>query len=111
MKDDRSYLLHIADAIKQIRSYTSGGHAAFLKDRLTQDAVLRNLSIVGEAAKKLSKGTREKAPGIPWKSISGMRDKMVHDYFGVDLEIVWSTVEVELPKLKAAVDSLLKGSQ
>ena len=111
MKDDRSYLLHIADAIAQIQSYTGGGHSSFLKDRKTQDAVLRNLMIIGEAAKKLSKATREKAPGTPWKSVSGMRDKMIHEYFGVDLEIVWRTVEVELPKFKIAVDSLLKESE
>ena len=101
--------MHIADAVAQIRLYTSGGRAAFLEDRKTQDAVLRNLSIIGEAAKMLSKDAREQAPGIPWKSIAGMRDKMVHEYFGVDLEIVWRTVEVELPKLRVAVVVLLKG--
>lgn len=111
MKKDRVCLLPIADAISQIGSYTAGGREAFFADRKTQDAVIRNLAIIGEAAKKMSKGTREKSPRVPWKSISGMRDKVVHDYFGVDLEIIWNTVKHELPKLKTAVDSLLRGFQ
>ena len=82
MKDDRVYLEHIRDALDDIRSYTSAGRAAFFADRMRQDATLRTLQVIGEAVKNLSDTTRSKQPHIPWKQIAGMRDKVIHDYFG-----------------------------
>jgi uncharacterized protein with HEPN domain len=88
MKDDRVYLLHIRDALQRVTEYTIGGREAFMEDHRTQDAVIRNLEVVGEAAKKVSASTRGRAPEIRWRDVAGMRDKLIHEYFGVNLEIV-----------------------
>jgi uncharacterized protein with HEPN domain len=74
---------------------------------MVQDAVVRNLEIVGEAAKRLSPKLRERAPGIPWREMAGMRDKLVHDYFGVDLDLVWDVVAAELPAARTRILLLL----
>lgn len=108
MRDDRAYLEHVLDAIGQILDYSRGGKAAFKADRRTQDAVVRNIQIIGEAAKKVSPALKAKHADIPWKRIVGMRDKVVHQYFGVNLEIVWSAVELELPALKKRIAAILR---
>ena len=77
---------------------------------MRQDATLRKLEVIGQAVKNLSERTKSRQPDIPWKQIAGMRDKVIHDYFGVNLEIVWAVVQKELPKLFVAVAALLKGS-
>ncbi len=107
MKDDHVYLEHIRDALNDIATYTADGRDAFFDERMRQDATLRKLGVIGEAAKKLSDETKSRQPHIQWKQIAGMRDRVIHNYFGVNLEIVWNAVEKELPKLKAAVDALL----
>jgi uncharacterized protein with HEPN domain len=75
---------------------------------MVQDAVVRNLEIVGEAAKRVSPGLREQAPGVPWREMAGMRDKLAHDYFGVDLELVWDVVAAELPTARTRIIALLE---
>lgn len=107
MKDDRFYLLHIRDAIADIHTYTTTGRDAFFEERLRQDGVIRKLEVIGEAVKGLSVSLRLRHPEIPWKQISGMRDKMAHEYFGVDLELVWMVVERDLPPLSQVVTDLL----
>jgi len=107
VKDDRVYLLHVRDAIDAIAAYTVAGRGAFMADRKTQDAVLRNLEIIGEAVKRLSPPLTSAHPDVPWRRIAGMRDKLVHDYFGVDLDLVWRVVERELPSVRARVDAIL----
>lgn len=107
MKDERVYLGHIRDAINDIKSYAAVGQAAFLLDRMRQDAVIRKLEIIGEAVKRISETTRARRPEIPWKQIAGMRDRLTHDYFGVDLGLVWRVVERDLHALDAAVEELL----
>jgi uncharacterized protein with HEPN domain len=109
VKTDRPYLEHIADAIRAIETYTAGDSEAFMADRKTQDAVLRNLEVIGEAVKRLSPRTLASDATIPWRSIAGMRDKLIHAYFGVDLALVWRVVESDLPPLAAAVGRLLAG--
>jgi len=108
MKDDRVYLLHIRDAIQSILEYTSSGKDHFFADRKTQDAVVRNLEIIGEATKRMSAALKAAHPDISWKPIAGMRDKLVHDYFGVNLQLVWDVVARDLPHLKVKVAQLLE---
>jgi uncharacterized protein with HEPN domain len=107
VKDDSVYLRHVKDAIADIEQYASVDRAVFVADRMRQDAVIRKLEIVGEAVKKLSDETKSRAPEIPWKQIAGMRDRLTHDYFGVDLALVWAVVEQDLPRLASAVGRLL----
>jgi len=85
----RAYLLHVRDALLSVKEYTTAGRDAFLASKLIQDAVVRNLEIVGEAVKALASETRDRSPEVPWRRIAGMRDQLIHHYFGVDLEVVW----------------------
>ena len=107
MSRDRAYLLHIRDAIERIERYSAGGRSEFMEETLIQDAVIRNLEVIGEAAKRLSSEATAATPEIPWREISGMRDTLIHHYFGVDLETVWAVVENELGALRHAVTGLL----
>jgi uncharacterized protein with HEPN domain len=104
-------LLHIRDAIDRIRTYTASGREAFFAETLVQDAVMRNLEVVGEAAKRVSDETRSQAPALPWREMAGLRDKLIHDYFGVDLALVWHVVVDELPAIHAQLDKLLSDRQ
>lgn len=106
-RDQQTYLQHIRDALERITTYTATGKQAFLVSTLQQDAVLRNLEVVGEAVKLLSAEVRSRAPHVPWRRIAGMRDVLIHQYFGVDLETVWQVVEIEVPVLHASVVDLL----
>jgi uncharacterized protein with HEPN domain len=107
VKDERVYLGHIRAAISDIKLYASVGEETFLADRMRQDAIIRKLEIIGEAVKQLSEETRGRRPETPWKQIAGMRDRLTHAYFGVDLGLVWRVVERDIQPLEAAVDRLL----
>ena len=78
-----------------------------MADRMRQDAIIRKLEIIGEAVKQISDATRQRRPEIPWKQIAGMRDRLTHAYFGVDLGLVWRVVERDLQPLETAVEALL----
>jgi uncharacterized protein with HEPN domain len=110
VKDDRVYLQHIQDDLNDIANYCGSDREEFFNDRMRQDATLRKLEVIGQAVKNLSERTKSRQPDIPWKQIAGMRDKVIHDYFGVNLEIVWAVVQKELPKLAVAVAALLNDS-
>lgn len=108
MRDDRVYLLHILDCLVRVFEYTAQGRDAFFADPKTQDAVIRNLEIIGEAVKNLSQNHKDAHPGIQWKRIAGMRDLLLHRYFGVKLETVWEVIENELPDFRAAISRMLE---
>jgi len=109
-KDDLVYLQHILDSIKWIENYVSDiSQEQFLEDHLVQDAVIRQIEIIGEASKKISDSLQLVYLLIPWKDIAGMRNKLIHGYFGVDIEAVWKTVSTDIPLLKAQIDNIIKG--
>lgn len=108
-KDDVSYLKHIQDAIERIEEY--GGNMTFEEFRqniLVQDGILRRIQVIGEAVKHLSENILKTDPNTPWKGWAGIRDKIIHHYFGIDIEIVWDTIQIDLPALKKAILSLLE---
>jgi uncharacterized protein with HEPN domain len=108
-RDESVYLRHILDAIAKIDSYLQGvNEADFHLHSLVQDGVIRQLEIIGEAVKRVSTQLRNQQPQVPWQDVAGMRDKLIHHYFGVDLEKVWLTTKEDLPGLKAAVIELLQ---
>jgi uncharacterized protein with HEPN domain len=107
MKDDRLYLAHIRDCINQIGDYTREGEKAFRSSRLIQDAVLRNLQTLAESTKRLSAALKKANPDIAWRDIKGLRNILVHDYLGVDLDVVWIIVARDLPALNPQIDRLL----
>jgi uncharacterized protein with HEPN domain len=108
VKEDRVYLLHIKDAIERVLPYTAEDKQAFFADPRTHDAVIRNLEVIGKAVKNLSESLRALHATVPWKRIAGMRDKMIHEYFGVNLQHVWDAVKQELPRLKQEVEAILR---
>ncbi|HEY3193019.1 MAG TPA: DUF86 domain-containing protein [Solirubrobacterales bacterium] len=106
-RDEALYLTDIVEAIDQILAYTSAGRDVFFSDRMIQDAVVRNLEIIGEAVKGLSETTRQAHPEVPWKAIAGTRDRVIHGYFKVSIKIVCQIVEKELPMLRSQIAGLL----
>ncbi len=107
-RTDREFLSDIQEAIRRIREYTAEmTYQAFLNDAKTQDAVIRNLEIIGEATKNLSDDLRGRYPHLPWKEMAGVRDRLIHHYFGVNLDIVWQIVTDELPEVGSELKSIL----
>ncbi len=106
-KDPRVYLAHILECIERIERFTADGKGRFRQDVMVQDAVLRNFEVIGEAAKRLDNAYRAAHPGIPWRAFAGLRDVLIHQYEGVDLERVWAIVEQGLPDVKRAIVDLL----
>ena len=105
---DRHLLSHILECIKNVEEDIQGKRSRLLNSRTIRDAVLRNLQVLSESTQRLSESAKSAAPDIPWKQIEGFRHRLVHDYFHIDLEIVWRVVEVHLPELKIAAAKLLR---
>jgi uncharacterized protein with HEPN domain len=97
---DDFYLESIWKAIKSLEGYSVVGRELFLSDQMRQDAVICRLGVIGEAVKLLSDEFRSKYQEVPWKPMAALRDVLVHNYFGVDLEIIWGILERDLPSLK-----------
>ena len=109
MKKDRVYLRHILDAISDIENFMRGvSQDDFFENREKQYATLRALEIIGEATKNLSDELKTENPSVDWKNIAGMRDKLIHAYFGVNLPLVWETVKKDLPQLKLQAQKMLE---
>jgi len=109
VRDPRERLQDILEAIRQIERYSIRGRAVFDADELIQNWFVRHLQIVGEAARALPPEVKDMAPDVPWGEIVGMRHILVHDYFGIDTQVVWGVVEKELPGLKQAVEAMIRG--
>jgi uncharacterized protein with HEPN domain len=101
-KDNSIYLDHMLDCIQRIDEYVES-KKQFYSSRLVQDAVVRNLQVMSESSQRLPEEIKKNYPDIPWKNISGFRNILVHDYLGVDLNVIWSVVEQELPGLEQAL--------
>ena len=107
-RDSRVYLEDILESTRKITAYTAGlSKTAFLEDEKTLDAVVRNLEVIGEAVKKLPPELRAKHPVPDWKKIAGLRDILIHEYFGLDAEIVWDIVQSKVPALDQEVRKIL----
>jgi uncharacterized protein with HEPN domain len=108
-KDDLIYLDHILECFSKVVLYTDGVHyKEFITDEEKQDAVIRKIEVAGEATKRLSLELRNHYGDIPWRAIAGMRDKLIHDYFDVDLETVWITATVDIPALIPQIEAIMK---
>ena len=107
MKDDRLYLHHMFERCGRIDRFIAGGRAKFMAAEELQDAVIRNIEVIGEAAKRVSPESRGRLAELDWKRICGMRDVLIHDYIGVDLEQVWSVASVRIPELRLALERFL----
>jgi uncharacterized protein with HEPN domain len=108
MKNDRAYLIHVREAIESIEEYLENvTYHKFASNKMIIDAVVRELEIVGEASNNLSDEFREKHPEILWRKMKNMRNFLIHEYFGVNTKIVWSTCKEDLPELKKLIADLL----
>jgi uncharacterized protein with HEPN domain len=100
-RDDLVFIKHILDAINDIEESINGlSKQEFIDDKDIKDATIRRIEIIGEAVKNISPNTKNKYPGIEWKQIAGTRDKMIHHYFSVDLDITWGIIKKDIPELR-----------
>jgi len=108
-KDPKIFLRHIIESIEAIESHTNKITKEKFSENLTvQDAVIRRIEIIGEAVKNLPAEFKKNHPEIEWREIAGMRDKLIHEYFGISVNIVWTTVKKDIPKLKKQIRELLE---
>jgi uncharacterized protein with HEPN domain len=104
---DQEFLSDIREALQRISAYVAGmTYESFVADSKTQDAVVRNLEILGEATKNLSNELRAKYPSVPWRSMAAARDRLTHHYFGTNLDIVWQIATVELPQVASQLKTI-----
>lgn len=107
MKSDKTDLQHILEMISRVEAATDSGKAAFLASQLHQDAVLRNLHTVTETTQRLSEGLKASHPDVEWAKLAAFRNVLVHDYLGIDIELVWAVVSQDIPEFKEKVLKIL----
>ena len=107
MKDDRLYLHHMLERCHRINRFIQPGRAAFMASDEMQDAVIRNVEVIGEAAKRVSVEARSRLSSLDWRAICGMRDVLIHDYIGVDLDEVWNVASTRIPELQSVLEQFL----
>jgi uncharacterized protein with HEPN domain len=104
---DRDFLRDVQEAMERISLYMKGlTYPKFLEDKKTQDAVVRNFEIIGEASKNITSTFKSEHPDVPWKKLAGLRDKLIHFYFGIDFKIVWNIARKEIPTLRRQVKTI-----
>ena len=104
------FINDIVDSVHAIEEFVRGmTFEDFASDRKTIYAVIRGIEVMGEAAKKIPEAVRSEHPAVPWKQMAGIRDKLIHEYFGVELEVLWKTIQEDLPSLKTAIEDLVPG--
>lgn len=108
MKEEAVYLRHILECLDAVDSYTLDGREAFLSDRRTQKATLRELQELAESTQRLSAHLKARHPEISWSGIAGFRNVLVHDYLGLSLQRVWEIVDRDLPPLRIAIEEMLQ---
>lgn len=108
MRDDRLYLIHIAECIDRIVRYTADGKDAFFSDTRTQDAVLRNLHVLTESTQRISEELRRQHPEVAWRETARFGNVVVHQYLGIDLLRIWDIIERDLPILRRQVGAMLE---
>ena len=109
MKNDATYLRFILAMIERIDNAIVSGEEAFLKSHLHQDAVLRNLQTITETTQRLTTGLKQANPDVEWKTLSAFRNILVHDYLGIDVELVWTVVTTDIPVFKQRISEILSG--
>ncbi len=107
MKDDRLYLHHMLERCQRISRFIASGRERFMASEELQDAVIRNVEVIGEAAKRVSADARGRLATLDWRAICGMRDVLIHDYIGVDLDEVWNVASSRIPELQSALGQFL----
>jgi uncharacterized protein with HEPN domain len=111
-RDLRDYLQDILEAVNDIDSFVADmSYEQFIKDKKTLNAVVRSIEIVGEASKRLPESLKVKNSELPWREIAGMRDKLIHAYFGMDAETIWKTVKENIPQLKQTIKKMSKDQE
>jgi uncharacterized protein with HEPN domain len=107
-KTDLVYVVHMLESIERIEQYAIDGQTGFLSSAMQQDAVLRNLQVLAESSQRLSGSLKASNPEVNWRAISGFRNVLVHDYLGIDIDLIWLVVANDLPILKKALDTMRK---
>lgn len=111
MKDAKVYLHHILECIGRIEEDTRKGRDAFFASHTLQDAVLRNVQTLSESAQRLPQQVKDAHPEVEWKDIAAFRNVLVHNYLGIDLEMIWDIVQRDIPRLKRSINLMLKSSE